>query len=60
MPVLTDYTYITKRKFPDISKMQTFVHKGAGSNSSAFLFEFNENGQKLEALVVILQLFFQT
>lgn len=46
MPVLTDYTWITKRKFPDISKMQTFVHKGTGSNSSAFLFEFNENGQK--------------
>lgn len=45
MPVLTDYTWITKRKFPDISKMQTFVHKGTGSNSSAFLFEFNENGQ---------------
>ena len=46
MPVLTDYTWITKRKFPDISKIQTFVHKGTGSNSSAFLFEFNENGQK--------------
>lgn len=46
MPVLTDYTWITKRKFPDINKMQTFVHKGTGSNSSAFLFEFNENGQK--------------
>lgn len=46
MPVLIDYTWITKRKFPDISKMQTFVHKGTGSNSSAFLFEFNENGQK--------------
>ena len=46
MPVLTDYTWITKRKFPDISKMQTFVHKGTGSNSSAFLFEFNENSQK--------------
>ena len=46
MPVLTDYTWITKRKFPDISKTQTFVHKGTGSNSSAFLFEFNENGQK--------------
>lgn len=46
MPVLTDYTWITKRKFPDINKMQTFVHKGTGSSSSAFLFEFNENGQK--------------
>lgn len=46
MPVLTDYTWITKRKFSDINKMQTFVHKGTGSNSSAFLFEFNENGQK--------------
>lgn len=46
MPVLTDYTWITKRQFPDISKMQTFVHKGTESNSSAFLFEFNENGQK--------------
>ena len=46
MPVLTDYTWIIKRQFPDISKMQTFVHKGNGSNNSAFLFEFNENGQK--------------
>lgn len=46
MPVLTDYTWITKRKFPDINKMQTFVHKGTGGNSSAFLFEFNENSQK--------------
>lgn len=46
MPVLTDYTWITKRQFPDINKMQTFVHKGTGSNTSAFLFEFNENGQK--------------
>lgn len=46
MPVLTDYTWITKRKFPDINKTQTFVHKGTGSSSSAFLFEFNENGQK--------------
>lgn len=46
MPVLTDYTWIIKKKFPDISRMQTFVHKGTGSNSSAFLFEFNENGQK--------------
>lgn len=46
MPVLTDYTWITKRQFPDINKMQTFVHKGSGSYSSAFLFEFNENGQK--------------
>lgn len=45
MPVLTDYTWITKRQFP-ISKTQTFVHKGTGSNSSAFLFEFDENGQK--------------
>lgn len=47
MPVLTDYTWIMKRKFPDINKMQTFVHKGTGNSSgSAFLFEFNENGQK--------------
>lgn len=47
MPVLTDYTWIMKRKFPDISsRMQTFVHKGTGGNSSAFLFEFNENSQK--------------
>ncbi|QWM89625.1 hypothetical protein [uncultured phage cr91_1] len=46
MPVLTDYTWITKRKFLDINKMQSFVHKGTGGSSSAFLFEFNENGQK--------------
>lgn len=46
MPVLTDYTWVTKRQFPDINRTQTFVHKGTGSDSSAFLFEFNETSQK--------------
>lgn len=60
MPVLTDYTWVTKRQFPDINRMQTFVHKGTGSNSSAFLFEFNENGQKTRSFGHDTQLFFQT
>lgn len=46
MPVLTDYTWIIKRKFTDISRTQSFAYKGTGNNSLAFLFEFIEYGQK--------------
>lgn len=45
MPILTDYTWIVKRKWLDLVTYQTFVHKGAGINSNAaFLFEYIENG----------------
>lgn len=45
MPILTDYTWIVKRKWLDLVTYQTFVHKGAGINSNAaFLFEYIEGG----------------
>ena len=45
MPILTDYTWIVKRKWLDLVTYQTFVHKGAGINSNAaFLFEYIESG----------------
>lgn len=45
MPILTDYTWIVKRKWLDLVTYQTFVHKGAGiANNAAFLFEYIEGG----------------
>lgn len=45
MPILTDYTWIVKRKWLDLNTYQTFVHKGAGiANNAAFLFEYIEGG----------------
>lgn len=43
MPVLTDYTWIMKRKRLNDKSSTTLCHKGNGSNSNAFLFEFIEN-----------------
>lgn len=46
MPVLTDYTWIMKRKRLDDKNEKTLLHKGDGYSKSAFLFEFTEGGQK--------------
>lgn len=43
MPVLTDYTWIMKRKRLNNKSSTTLCHKGNGSNTNAFLFEFIEN-----------------
>ena len=45
MPVLTDYTWIMKRKRLNDKNSTTLCHKGNGSNSNAFLFEYIENGK---------------
>lgn len=60
MPVLTDYTWIMKRKRLDDKNEKTLLHKGDGYSKNAFLFEFTEGGQKLEVLVMIPMLLFQT
>lgn len=46
MPVLTDYTWIMKRKRLNDKAYTTLCHKGNGSNSSAFLFEIIEGSTK--------------
>lgn len=46
MPVLTDYTWIMKRKRLDDKNEKTLLHKGDGYSKNAFLFEFTESGQK--------------
>lgn len=46
MPVLTDYTWIMKRKRLDDKNEKTLLHKGDGYSKNAFLFEFTEGGQK--------------
>lgn len=46
MLVLTDYTWIMKRKRLDDKNEKTLLHKGNGYSKSAFLFEFTEGGQK--------------
>lgn len=46
MPVLTDYTWIMKRKRLDDKNEKTLLHKGDGYGKNAFLFEFTEGGQK--------------
>lgn len=45
MPVLTDYTWIMKRKRLNDKSGTTLCHKGNGSNSNAFLFEYIENNK---------------
>lgn len=45
MPVLTDYTWIMKRKRLNDKSSTTLCHKGNGSNSNAFLFEYIEGGK---------------
>ena len=44
MPVLTDYTWIMKRKRLN-DNISTLCHKGDGVNNAAFLFEYIEGGQ---------------
>lgn len=46
MPVLTDYTWIMKRKRLNDKGDTTLCHKGNGSNSNAFLFEIIEGTTK--------------
>lgn len=46
MPVLTDYTWIMKRKRLNDKGNTTLCHKGNGSNSNAFLFEIIEGTTK--------------
>lgn len=46
MPVLTDYTWIMKRKRLNDKSSTTLCHKGNGSNTNAFLFEVIENTTK--------------
>lgn len=46
MPVLTDYTWIMKRKRLNDKGSTTLCHKGNGSNSNAFLFEIIEGTTK--------------
>lgn len=46
MPVLTDYTWIMKRKWLTDKNEKTLLHKGDGYGKNAFLFEFTEGGQK--------------
>lgn len=46
MPVLTDYTWIMKRKRLDNKNEKTLLHKGDGYGKNGFLFEFTEGGQK--------------
>lgn len=46
MPVLTDYTWIMKRKRLDDKNEKTLLHKGDAYSKNAFLFEFTEGGQK--------------
>lgn len=45
MPVLTDYTWIMKRKRLNDKSSTTLCHKGNGGNSNAFLFEYIEGGK---------------
>nr|DAI04097.1 MAG TPA: hypothetical protein [Caudoviricetes sp.] len=44
MPVLTDYTWIMKRKRLNDKSSTTLCYKGAGGTNGAFLFEFIEGG----------------
>lgn len=46
MPVLTDYTWIMKRKRLNDKGGTTLCHKGNGSNTNAFLFEIIEGTTK--------------
>ena len=46
MPVLTDYTWIMKRKRLNDKGSTTLCHKGDGSNTAAFLFEIIEGTTK--------------
>lgn len=46
MPVLTDYTWIMKRKRLDDKNEKTLLHNGDGYSKNAFLFEFTEGGKK--------------
>lgn len=46
MPVLTDYTWIMKRKRLNDKGNTTLCHKGNGSNTTAFLFEIIEGTTK--------------
>lgn len=46
MPVLTDYTWIMKRKRLNDKGNTTLCHKGNGSNTNAFLFEIIEGTTK--------------
>lgn len=49
MPVLTDYTWIMKRKRLNDKSGTTLCHKGNGSNTNAFLFEFIEGTTKVRS-----------
>lgn len=49
MPVLTDYTWIMKRKRLNDKSSTTLCHKGNGSSSNAFLFEFIEGTTKVRS-----------
>lgn len=49
MPVLTDYTWIMKRKRLNDKSSTALCHKGNGSNSNAFLFEFIEGTTKVRS-----------
>lgn len=49
MLVLTDYTWIMKRKRLDDKNEKTLLHKGDGYSKNAFLFEFTEGGQKVRS-----------
>lgn len=49
MPVLTDYTWIMKRKRLNDKSSTTLCHKGNGSNTNAFLFEIIENTTKVRS-----------
>ena len=46
MPVLTDYTWIMKRKRLNDKSSTTLCHKGNGSTQNAFLFEYIEGAIK--------------
>ena len=45
-PILTDYTVIADRTWFSLDKRGAFSSKSAVSNTGAFIFEFNEIGQK--------------
>lgn len=49
MPVLTDYTWIMKRKRLNDKSSTTLCHKGNGGNKNAFLFEIIENTTKVRS-----------
>jgi hypothetical protein len=49
MPVLTDYTWIMKRKRLNDKSSTTLCYKGTGSNANAFLFEIIEGTTKVRS-----------